>query len=298
MKVVVTGAAGKIGRWVVRKLMDAGHEVIASDRKLREESASDYFIQADLFDYGQAIQLFKNSDAVVHLANIPTDVRNTPQAIFENNMIVNFNVFEACKDWNIKKIVWASSETVMGFPFTANELMYVPIDEEHPVHVKSSYAMAKLLTEQLAGMYHGLTGQQIIGLRFANIYEPDEYPHISTHWTDAEKDKQKMNVWAYCDVRDAAQACLLALEADHLGSDIFHISASDTIMPDTSQDLLQRFFPEVPLKRTLKDYETCMSINKARKILGYNPEYSWRDSINPDGKPKAMPKDMLALSNL
>ncbi|KUO66300.1 MAG: epimerase [Gracilibacter sp. BRH_c7a] len=298
MKVVVTGAAGKIGRWVVRRIMDAGHEVIASDRKLREESASDYFIQADLRDYGQAMQLFKNSDAVIHLANIPTDVRNTPQAIFENNMIVNFNVFEACKDWKIKKIVWASSETVMGFPFSVNELSYLPIDEEHPVHVKSSYAMAKLLTEQLAGMFHGLTGQQIIGLRFANIYEPDEYAHISTHWTDAEKDKQKMNVWAYCDVRDAAQACLLAVEKENLGSDIFHITALDTILPDRSEDLIKRFFPTIALKRPLKDFDTCMANDKARQILGYNPEYTWRNAVNADGKPKAMPKDLLALSNL
>ena len=119
MKVVVTGAAGKIGRWTVRILLDAGYQVIGSDKILAEESATEHFVQADLRDYEQTCQLIMGCDAVVHLAAIPTDIRNTPQAIFANNMMVNFNVFEACKDWDIPRIIWASSETVLGFPFQA-----------------------------------------------------------------------------------------------------------------------------------------------------------------------------------
>ncbi|WHH60041.1 NAD(P)-dependent oxidoreductase [Petroclostridium sp. X23] len=298
MKVVVTGAAGKIGRWTVRRLLDAGYQVIGTDKVLREESATEHFVQADLRDYGQACQVIMGADAVIHLANIPSDIRNTPQAIFENNMLVNFNVFEACKDWDIPKIVWASSETVMGYPFTVNELHYAPIDEEHPVAARSSYAMAKLLTEHLAGMYHDLAKKQIVALRFANIYEPDEYVNITTHWTEAEKDKQKKNLWAYCDVRDAANACLLALEKDSLGSSVFHITAADTILPDPSEELVRRFFPAVPFKRQLQGNETCMSIDKARNVLGYTPQYSWRNVLHEDGNPKAMPQDLYALSNV
>lgn len=299
MKVVVTGAAGKIGRWTVRELLNAGHEVIASDRILREESASENFVQAELRDYGQVCQLFMGSDAVVHLANIPTDIRNTPQVIFENNMLVNFNVFEACKDWDIKKIVWASSETVMGYPFTEKQLHYVPIDEEHPVAARSSYAMAKLLTEHLAGMYHDLAGMQIVALRFANIYEPDEYTKIPImHWNDSQKDMQKKNVWAYCDVRDAARACRLALEKDNKGLSVFHITAQDTIMPDSSEELVRRFFPGVSFKRSVRKYETLMSYDKARDVLGYEPQYTWRNVLNEDGKPKSMPQDLFSLSNV
>lgn len=298
MKIVVTGAAGKIGRWVVRVLLDAGNEVIASDKKLREESASQNFIQADLRDYGQACQLIMGADAVVHLAAFPTDVRNTSQKIFENNMLVNFNVFEACKDWNIPKIVWASSETVLGYPFTMEQLRYAPIDEDHPVVAKSSYAMVKLLSEHLAGMYHSLVRNQIVALRFANIYEPDEYTKIPSHWSEQEKDHQKKNLWAYCDVRDAAQACLLALQKNNLNSSVFHITAADTIMNEPSEDLIRRFFPGLSLKRPLQGYETCMAINKARNVLGYTPQYSWRNVLHEDGKPKAMPQDQLALSNI
>jgi nucleoside-diphosphate-sugar epimerase len=299
MKVVVTGAAGKIGRWTVRALLDAGHEVIASDMILREESESENFVQADLRDYGQVCQLVMGSHAVIHFANIPSDIRNTPQAIFENNMMVNFNIFEACKDWDISKIVWASSETVMGYPFETPYLHYVPIDEEHPAAARSSYAMVKLLTEHLAGMYYDLANMQIIGLRFANMYEPDEYTKIPVmHWNDAQRDYQKKNVWAYCDVRDAARACLLALEKDNLGCTIFHITAPDTIMPDPSAELVQRFFPDVPFKRPVQGHETLMAIDKARHVLGYEPQYSWRNVIHEDGKPKAMPQDQFALSNV
>ncbi|WP_230202630.1 NAD-dependent epimerase/dehydratase family protein [Paenibacillus ihumii] len=297
MKVVVTGAAGKIGRWAVRTLLEAGHDVIATDRLLREESASKNFIQAELRDYGQVCQLLMGSDAVVHLGNIPTDVRNTPQAIFENNMLVNFNILEACKDFKIPKLVWASSETVLGYPFVPEQLDYLPVDEEHPTTAKSSYAMAKLLTEHLTGMYHKLTNQQLVTLRFANMYEPDEYEKIPImHWNEEQKNIQKKNAWAYCDVRDAANACLLAIEKDNLGNQVFHITAPDTIMPDLSQDLVKRFFPNVPLKREVQGHETLMAIDKARDILGYEPRYSWRSVLHNDGSSKALPEDQLALS--
>ncbi|QYR21079.1 NAD(P)-dependent oxidoreductase [Paenibacillus sp. sptzw28] len=299
MKVVVTGAAGKIGRWAVRTILDAGHEVIASDRKLREESASKNFVQAELRDYGQVCQLLMGSDAVVHLGNIPTDVRNTPQAIFENNMLVNFNILEACKDFKIPKLVWASSETVLGYPFVPELLSYLPVDEEHPTVVKSSYAMAKRLTEHLAEMYYKLVKTQVVSLRFANIYEHDEYQKIpNMHWTDEQKDFQKMNAWAYCDVRDAARACLLAIEKSDLGNEIFHITAPDTIMPDLSEDLVNRFFPNVPKKKEIRGHETLMAIDKARRILGYEPRYTWRSVLNNDGTPKALPEDQLALTNI
>jgi nucleoside-diphosphate-sugar epimerase len=296
VKVVVTGAAGKIGRWTVRTLLEAGHDVIATDKKLREESASKKFIQAELRDYGQVCQLLKGSDAVIHLGNIPTDVRNTSQAIFENNMLVNFNILEACKDFNIPKVVWASSETVLGYPFKAEQLSYLPVDEEHPSVVKSSYAMAKRLTEILSRMFHKLAKTEIVALRFANIYEPDEYHKIpKMHWNDQQKDIQKKNAWAYCDVRDAATACLLALEKSNLGNDIFHITAPDTIMPDLSEDLVKKYFPEVTIKKEIKGHETLMAIDKARKMLGYEPRYTWRHVLNNDGSVKPLPKDQLAL---
>ncbi|WP_257985363.1 NAD(P)-dependent oxidoreductase [Bacillus sp. V5-8f] len=295
---MVTGAAGKIGRWTVRTIMEAGHQVIASDRKLREESASKKFIQAELRDYGQVCQLFAGCDAVVHLGNIPTDVRNTSQAIFENNMLVNFNVLEACKDLKIPKLVWASSETVLGYPFDPAQLSYLPVDEEHPTIVKSSYAMAKRLTEILSQMFNQLANTQVVALRFANIYEPDEYEKIPImHWSEeGQREIQKKNAWAYCDVRDAARACLLAIEKNNLGFEIFHITAPDTIFPEPSKDLVDRFFPKVTLKKNIEGHETLMAIDKAKKILGYEPRYTWRNVLKSDGSTKPLPEDQLALS--
>jgi nucleoside-diphosphate-sugar epimerase len=299
-RVIITGAAGKIGRWAVRTFMEAGYEVIATDRKLREESASPKFLQVELKDFGQVSQLLKGAYAVVHLGNIPTDVRNTSQALFENNMLVNFNILEACKDHQIQKLVWASSETVLGYPFLPEEISYLPVDEKHPTRVKSSYAMVKRLTENLSQMFYDLSGNktQIVALRFANIYEPDEYEKLPImHWNDEKQwDLQKKNAWAYCDVRDAAQACLLAIHKDNLGNDIFHITAADTIMPKPSQYLVEKYFPNVKLNKDIEENETLMSHDKAKSILGYEPKYTWRNVLNSDGTTKALPEDQLALS--
>ncbi len=151
-------------------------------------------------------------DAVVHLGNIPTDVRNTSQAIFENNMLVNFNVLEACKDFKIPKLVWASSETVLGYPFVPKELSYLPVDEEHPTIVKSSYAMAKRLTEILSDMYSKLTNTQIVTLRFANIYEPDEYEKSLACTGTSGKKIYKRKMHGPIVMSEMLQACLLAVE--------------------------------------------------------------------------------------
>ena len=225
-------------------------------------------------------------------------MRNTPQAIFANNMIVNFNVFEACKDWDVPKIVWASSQTLMGFPFAPGFLHYVPLDEEHPVAPRSSYSIVKLLTEQLAGIYHDLAGKQIVALRFSNIYEPDEYYKVPMHWTEPEKEKHKINLWSYTDVRDAAAACLLALQRDDLGASFFNITAADTFMAEPSESLVRTYFPGVPFKRPVQGHETLTAIDKARYILGYEPRHSWRHVLDENGMVKPVPEYAYAPLNL
>ncbi|MCI3987727.1 NAD(P)-dependent oxidoreductase, partial [Bacillus vallismortis] len=81
--------------------------------------------------------------------------------------------------------------------FVPKELSYLPVDEEHPTIVKSSNAMAKRLTEILSDMFSKLMNTQIVTLRFANIYEPDDYEKIpGMHWNEKQEDIQKKNAWA------------------------------------------------------------------------------------------------------
>jgi nucleoside-diphosphate-sugar epimerase len=111
--------------------------------------------------------------------------------------------------------------------------------------------------------------------------EPEDYQKFPSYWGDARL--RKWNLWGYIDARDAAQSCRLGLEADLQGAEAFIIAASDTVMDRPNRELMREVFPNVPLHEGIGDFETLLSIAKARKLLGYEPKYSWRDhvALNP-----------------
>ena len=90
---------------------------------------------------------------------------------------------------------------------------------------------------------------------------------------------RQWNAWGYIDARDGAQAVRLALRADLRGREIFIIANADTVMARSSAALAESVFPGVPVRQELGEHETLLSIDKARRILGYEPRYSWRDSV-------------------
>ena len=183
-------------------------------------------------------------------------------------------MFEAARQFGIKNIVWASSETVLGLPFDTPP-PYVPIDEEYPGRPESAYSLSKLVGEEMAKQFCRWDPElKIIGLRFSNIMEPHDYARFPGFQDDARK--RKWNFWGYIDARDSAQAVRLALEAKIKGADVFIIANADTVMERDSKALLAEVFPDVPHKRSFGPQETLLSIEKARKILGYEPKYSWR----------------------
>lgn len=156
MRVLVTGAHGKVGRALVPRLTAAGHEVRASDLTRpnwdREEPGEppDY-VQADLTDAGVAYPLVEGCEVVVHTAAIPQPIHNAPHVVFGNNMLSTFNVLEAAIRGGARRFVNFSSETVPGFIFAYRpfEPDYLPVDEEHPVRPQDPYATAKWFSELL-----------------------------------------------------------------------------------------------------------------------------------------------------
>src|SRR5258708_8762789 len=116
---------------------------------------------------------------------------------------------------------------------------------------------------------------KIIGLRFSNIMEPEDYARFAGFPDDARQ--RKWNLWAYIDARDAAQAVRLALEAKIKGAEVFIIANADGVMHRDNQGLLKEAFPDVPHKRSFGPNETLLAIDKARAVLGYKPSHSWRD---------------------
>jgi nucleoside-diphosphate-sugar epimerase len=278
--IVVTGGSGKAGRACVSELVAHGYDLCNIDQ-VSGGDPNIPFSQVDLTDFGQTMAALSAIDervhkvtGIVHLAAIPAPGRAPNHVIFETNTISTYNIFEAARQLQIKNIVWASSETVLGLPFDIPP-PYVPVDEEYPGRPETAYSLSKLIGEEMAKQFCRWDSElKIIGLRLSNVMSPEDYARFPGFQDDARK--RKWNVWSYIDARDAAQAFRLALEVDLKGAEVFIIANADTVMNRPNQDLLAEVFPDVPQKGTFGPNDSLFSIEKARRILRYEPKYSWR----------------------
>jgi nucleoside-diphosphate-sugar epimerase len=284
-RICVTGATGKAGRAAVTHLREHGYEVVATDVAVSDARAQGV-LKADLTDYGQATEVLRGTDAVVHLANIPAPGLATPAVTFNDNMSMNFNVFHAAAALGLSRVVWASSETTLGLPFghgpeqapgAPGELRYAPVDEDHFPYPSTTYALSKVASETIAEQIARWSGIPFVGLRISNIMEPQEYQRFPGYWADPHS--RKWNVWGYVDVRDVAAACRQGLEADITGSHNVIIAAADTVMNRPSRDLLAEVFPDASVTKEITGHETLLSIDRAKRLLGYLPAHTWRDEI-------------------
>lgn len=279
MRIAVTGGSGKLGRTVVRELRAAGHDVINLDMTGERGPG---FVRVDLTDYGQTLDALlgvddrhSGFDAVVHLAAIPAAGLASNVATFSNNILASYNVMSGAIRAGIRNIVYASSETVLGLPFETPP-PYIPIDEEYAARPESTYSLVKHLEEQMAiELVRWNPDLKIIALRFSNVMNPEDYAEFPDFDSDASL--RKWNLWGYIDGRDGAQAVERALELDTTGFDRFIIAAADTVMSRPNDELVAETFPDVPVTRELGKNDTLLSIDKARRVLGYNPQHSWRD---------------------
>jgi nucleoside-diphosphate-sugar epimerase len=279
-RVAVTGGSGKLGRAVVADLLAHSYEVVNLDSAGPREQPSP-FIRIDLTDYGSVLDALTTNDAlagpvdaVVHLAAIPAPGLTSNAATFANNAPATYNVFAAARAAGITNVVWASSETVLGLPFDVPP-PYLPVDEEYPARPESTYSLVKHLEEQMAAQFCRWNPElKMVGLRFSNVMDPEDYAAFPGF--DADPRTRIWNLWGYIDARDGAQAVRRALEFEGKGVEVFVIANADTVMSRSSASLAAEYFPDVPVTRPLGEHETLLGIDKARRILGYEPEHSWR----------------------
>lgn len=280
-KVIVTGGHGKLGRACVQDLTEHGYDVSVFD-SIPSPRADQHSVQIDLSDFGQTLDAFLGldnhpgqADAVVHLAAIPAPGRQSDARTYQNNTACSFNVFHAAKRAGINNIVFASSETVLGLPFDIPP-PYVPVDEEYEPRPETSYSLGKVMDETLARhLCRQDPDLKMYGLRFSNVKEPAEYAAFPGFDSDARL--RKWNLWSYIDARDGAQAVRKALEHSGRGFEIFIIANADTVMTRPNMELMAEVFPDVPFRRDVGSNETLLSIEKARRVLGYEPRHGWRD---------------------
>ena len=275
--IVVTGSSGKAGKAILKELNEHGYKTLGVDLLQNSDKFGPY-TQADLTNTGECYEILKNAQVLIHMANIPAPRLYTPARTFNENITMNHNLFQAATDLGLERVIWASSETTLGLPFDTPP-RYAPVDEAHFPHPESSYALSKVLTEEMAAQYSRWSGIPFIGLRLSNILNPDIYQSFpDTCWQDVHD--RKWNLWGYIDERDVAGACHKSLNANVTGSNNYIIAANNTVMNRPSKELMQDVFPNVPINEPLEEYGTLLSNQKAKKELGFTPQHSWQDTLS------------------
>ncbi len=292
--IIVTGGSGMAGKWVVRDLLEQGHQVMNLDRVPLKDSLARTLV-TDLTDSGQVFNALHSTlerhefspslvppkiDAIVHFAAIPRIMMVPDNEVFRINVMSTYNVLDAAAKFGIKKVIVASSETTYGIVFANDYRMpeYFPLDEEYPVDPMDSYAMSKIVNEATAKAFHARTGADIYCLRIGNVIDPVDYAKFPEYFKDPGL--RRRITWSYIDARDLATAARLGVETDGLGFEVMNVAADDVSSDLPTAELLKRFYPSVPLKKPLGENETLLSNAKIKRLLGFRPAHDWRSNVS------------------
>jgi nucleoside-diphosphate-sugar epimerase len=276
MQVLVTGGTGVIGRYVVQDLLQAGHQVTNIGRSTGAQLPCRH-LRADLTNAGDVYEALAMSkaEAVVHMGAWSNWGIVPHTRTYGDNVQGTFNLFQACVDLDVKRIISASSAQVYGlerFP-----PVYVPVDEEHPLRPLNSYALAKIANERAAEYFVANYGLTILSFRIMATRAPakiaSEVAHLSKH-----PETGTFLLWTRGDARDCARACRLAIEKEDVASGVYNITGG-VVLSETSEQLVRRYFGDrTEMRASLKDHESPLSCAKAEATFGYRPTYLWSET--------------------
>ncbi|MFC5368961.1 NAD-dependent epimerase/dehydratase family protein [Salinirubrum litoreum] len=296
--VVVTGALGGAGRWVVDRLLEDGIEIVAVDRELPTGDPPERvdFRALDLVDAGETMDLLLDvdPDAVVHLAAIPDPLNHAGERVYRNNVQSTYNVMNAAGRVGAD-LTWTSSESAYGFPF-ADDLRSpdsLPIDESHPLRPEDPYGLSKVTGEETAKAVVRRDGISAVSIRPSWVQYPGEYfvtdirdafelDALAANPTDAVGGGPG-NFWSYVDVRDLADQIARSLHVDIDGHEAVHCHATDNYLGVDTADLFEVLLGEVPEPCDLSGDESAFSTAKARRLLDWEPAHGWRTESAVDG---------------
>ena len=286
--VFVTGATGRAGQFIVSDLLENGYNVVGVDQNsptdTRQQRVPGYtFKFVDVTDFGQVLSAMKNCDAVIHMAAITNPIIAPEHEVFRVNMTGNWNVLEAAEIHGISKVVLASSVNAVGGVFSKGitPRPYFPMDEEHPTFAEDAYSQGKWIGEQMGDAFvRRRPGEvQIASMRFHGLMDRERQAALNAaderhgaYGTNA------MHFWGWTDFAEAARACVLAIEVDFDGHEVFFINSEDTSADEPTEELIKKVYPEAEIRSPMPGNASAISVEKAKRLLGWQPKATWRDA--------------------
>jgi UDP-glucose 4-epimerase len=277
-KLVCTGGSGRLGRHVVALLRDACKVTVLDT----EPGGSDAFVRADVTEIGALRRVFAGQDAVVHLAAIPNPRTAAPEVTFRTNVQGTFAVLQAAEEAGVRRVVVASSDSVVGFHFNPPDWQpqYLPIDERHPLCPTEFYSLSKQVTETICRSYAARGRLEVVVIRPSYIAFPPEYPQLEARGGDL----MNYHLWTYVAPEDVARAFQLALALPKVRFEHFFISAPDGLNTRPTLELVRERYGFLPEIRRPEVYErlptaSVLDGSKAREVLGFEPSRDWRQML-------------------
>lgn len=296
-RILFTGGSGKAGRHVIAYLVDQGHEVLNVDMTPLDHPGVNTII-ADITDSGQMFNAMTSYagfedletgdgprpfDAVVHFAAVPRVLICPDNETYRVNTVGTYNVIEAAAKLGISKIIIASSETTYGVCFSDGQVdpRVLPVEEDYDVDPMDSYGCSKVVNEVTARSFQRRTGYDIYALRIGNVIEPHEYEVFPDFFRNPAQ--RRRNIFCYIDARDLGQIVDLCLAKDGLGYQVFNAGNDTNSVDIPNTEILERFFPNVPVSRELGSHEALFSNRKIREVLGFSENHNWRKYVSGQG---------------
>ena len=277
MRLLVTGGAGKIGRFLIEQLV-AQHQVLVLDKADPDVAGVEY-VEGDCTALTDVERCCRDMECVVHLAGLKSTENDKPMALFETNVMSMAAVLESARKVGVPKVVFASSDSVLGLRHRRRHFSpdYVPIEEEHPLRPQDPYGLSKAICEQMCRAYASAYGIETMCLRAPSTFCPGDE---DVYETDSRAPEARYkSLWAYVHVHDLVQAFEKAIQANGIGHEVFFVSADDHCVEGMSaQTLMREYYPSVDAAG-LVGRQSLIDSSKAKQVLGYAPKYTLDDIL-------------------
>lgn len=277
MKILITGAAGLIGKEVTKGVVAAGHDVLATDLVKDDLSPAQKFVLGDLVSADFISQLDFHCDAIVHLGSIPRPGIASDETVLHNNVMGTYHVFANAVENNVPLVIYASSLSIYGFAWsTGTSPEYVPVDEKHPLHHFESYALSKEVNERSADMWANRSKTAFVGLRIPHTHTNLVFAEMAQKMREGDKATLEQGAkifWAYLDLRDAVQGILTVIDKGAQGSKTYNFAAPVTYAPKPTREMMAEFHPTSKIASSLSGHDSIIDCSEWYADFGYEPQH-------------------------